>query len=460
MHPPKRPSALREVLAALGHQAQSRPGVAAISDPRCTLNYEALAGHVAARAIDFANLPQSVGLLAPNSVEWVIADLALALAGKTLVPLPTFFSASQLQHIVSDAAVGHVLCAPQNQAAAEALGLPVTVLGDTFSSAPFPSDLSAADHAKRIIYTSGTTGAPKGVRLGSKQITASARGLLNACNATPSDHYLSVLPFSLLLEQIAAICLPLLAGAEVTLDPFAAGAAMQGDPKPLIAAFAVTRPTASVLVPGLLGAWVQGLTATRMLAPDTLRFIAVGGAPVPAPLAEAAWALGIPVHEGYGLSECCSVVSVNRPGARIPGTTGQILNGLTVAIEDGEIIVHGPTVMDGYLGGSNVSSHTWRTGDLGEFTPEGALRVLGRKDRLIVTPEGRNINPEWIETLVQGTPGVMDAKLTLVGGKELVLDITPAPHAQNTLEQTVWQALSTAPQYAQPARITINGVGS
>ena len=456
---------MREVLAALGHQAQSRPGVAAISDPRCTLSYEALAGHVASRAIEFANLPQTVGLLAPNSVEWVIADLALALAGKTLVPLPTFFSTGQLHHIVRDAAVGHVLCAPQTQAATEALGLPITVLNDTFDSAPFPADLSAADHAKRIIYTSGTTGAPKGVRIGSKQITASARGLLNACNATPSDHYLSVLPFSLLLEQIAAICLPLLAGAEVTIDPFAAGAAMQGDPKPLIAAFAVTRPTASVLVPGLLGAWVQGLTATRMLAPDTLRFIAVGGAPVPAPLAEAAWALGIPVHEGYGLSECCSVVSVNRPGARIPGATGQVLNGLTVAIEDGEIVVHGPTVMDGYLGGANVSSHTWRTGDLGEFTPDGALRILGRIDRLIVTPEGRNINPEWIETLVQGTPGVLGARLALDAGKELVLDITPAPHAhapleQSALERAVRHALSTAPQYAQPARITINGAGS
>ena len=453
------------MLAALGHQAQSRPGVAAISDPRCTLSYEALAGHVASRAIEFANLPQTVGLLAPNSVEWVIADLALALAGKTLVPLPTFFSTGQLHHIVRDAAVGHVLCAPQTQAPAEALGLPVTVLNDTFDSAPFPADLSAADHAKRIIYTSGTTGAPKGVRIGSKQITASARGLLNACNATPSDHYLSVLPFSLLLEQIAAICLPLLAGAEVTLDPFAAGAAMQGDPKPLIAAFAVTRPTASVLVPGLLTAWVQGLTAMRMLAPDTLRFTAVGGAPVPAPLAEAAWALGIPVHEGYGLSECCSVVSVNRPGARIPGATGQVLNGLTVAIEDGEIVVHGPTVMDGYLGGENVSSHTWRTGDLGEFTPDGALRILGRIDRLIVTPEGRNINPEWIETLVQGTPGVLGARLALDAGKELVLDITPAPHAhapleQSALERAVRHALSTAPQYAQPARITINGAGS
>lgn len=460
---------MREVLAALGHQARTRPNAAAISDPNGTLTYNTLASRVAARAEGFADLPATVGLLAPNSVEWVIADLALALAGKTLVPLPTFFSAGQLHHIVSDAGVAHVLCAPQTQAAAEALGKPFSVVvgggGDTLDCAPFPGGLDAADEAKRIIYTSGTTGAPKGVRIGSKQITASARGLLCACQATEADHYLSVLPFSLLLEQIAAICLPILAGARLTLDPTAAGAAMHGDPRPLVEAFATVRPTASVLVPGLLGAWVQGLHASSTRAPDTLRFVAVGGAPVPAPLADRAWELGIPVHEGYGLSECCSVVSVNRPGprgvcgARVPGTAGQVLGGLDVTLDNGEIVVHGPTVMDGYLGAQDLTGQTWRTGDLGEFTAEGALRVLGRKDRLIVTPQGRNINPEWIETLAQGAPGVMGAKLALLEGRELVLDITPAPHAQDDLEQVVRQALTTAPDYAQPARISINGTG-
>lgn len=451
---------MRDVLAALSHQAQTRPTVAAVTEGDHTLNYDALAGRVAARAREFAALPPVVGLLAPNSIEWMIADLALALAGKTMAPLPTFFSAEQLHHIVRDAGVGHVLCAAQTEAAAQALGLPRTVIGDAYDSAPFPDDLSAAQEAKRIIYTSGTTGAPKGVRIGSHQISASARGLLHACNATNEDHYLSVLPFSLLLEQIAAICLPLMAGAEVTIDAHAAGAAMQGDPCPLIEAFATVRPSASVLVPGLLGAWVQGLSAVGMQAPETLRFVAVGGAPVPPQVAERAWALGIPVHEGYGLSECCSVVSVNRPGARVSGATGQVLDGLNVAIEDGEIVVHGPTVMDGYLGREDVTGNTWRTGDLGEFTAEGALRILGRKDRLIVTPQGRNINPEWIETLALGAPGVMAAKLALGEDQELALDISPTPHAGDDLEQTVRAALASAPDYAQPARITIMGTGT
>ena len=449
---------MRDVLAALDRHAQDRPGQAAIADATHTLTYKDLAGRVAARAQDFAALPATVALLAPNAVDWVICDLGLALAGKTMVPLPTFFSAGQLQHIVQDAGVGHILCAAENAPMAEALALPFTIIAPATDTQPFPQDLSAADRAKRIIYTSGTTGAPKGVRIGSHQIAASARGLLKASGAIPGDHYLSILPFSLLLEQIAAICVPLLAGSKVTINATAAGAAMQGDPRPLIEAFANARPTASVLVPGLLGAWVQGLSAVKMTAPDTLRFVAVGGAPVPAPVADAAWALGIPAHEGYGLSECCSVVSVNRCGARIPGTVGPFLDGLCVTLEDGEIVVHGPTVMDGYLGGDDITSDTWHTGDLGEITPQGALRVLGRKDRLIVTPQGRNINPEWIETLALGAPGVVGARLALTAERGLVLDITPAPGAHDPLEQLepiVRTALASAPEYAQPAHIRI-----
>lgn len=434
--------------------------MAAIADPSCTLSYADFAGHVAARAIEFVVLPNTVvGLLAANSIEWVICDLALALAGKTMVPLPTFFSADQLKHIVKDASIGHILCGPQTQEMADALGLPCTLMGNTFKTAPFPTDLSAADRSKRIIYTSGTTGAPKGVRIGSHQITASARGLRKASDAGEEDSYLSILPFSLLLEQVAAICVPLLSGSFVTINPTAAGAALQGDPRPLIEAFATTRPTASVLVPGLLNAWVQGLQSAAMQAPEQLRFVAVGGAPIAAPLADAAWAHGIPVHEGYGLSECCSVVSVNHAGARVAGSTGQVLDGLRVTLEDdGEIVVHGPTVMDGYLGREDITNASWHTGDLGEFTAEGALRVLGRKDRLIVTPAGRNINPEWIETLAQGTPGVVAALLFLNDAQELILDITPAStDAADELERAVKTVLASAPDYAQPARITVKG---
>lgn len=450
---------MRDVLERLGHHAKTRPAVAALSDPTCTLNFESLAGRVAARANAFQDLPQTIAILAPNSTQWVICDLALALAGKTFVPLPTFFAPKQLQHIINDAGVAHILATQETEAEAKALalplGLPVTVIEDDFITAPWPDDLSPVETSVRVIYTSGTTGAPKGVRIGAKQISTSARGLLSASSATQDDVYLSVLPFSLLLEQIAAICVPLLAGASVTIDPNVAGAALQGDPRPLVQAFAVTRPTASVLVPGLLGAWVMGLQGASMTAPETLRFVAVGGAPVPDTLAQTAWTLGIPAHEGYGLSECCSVVSVNRPGHRVPGTAGHVLGGITVTIDDGEIVVSGPTVMDGYLGRDDIQGGVWRTGDVGEFTAEGALKVLGRKDRLIVTPAGRNIHPEWIEALALTAPGVAQAKLTLTDDGTLTLTVTPRADAQDNLTDALRMVLSEAPAYAQPTRIIV-----
>lgn len=454
---------MRDVLKSLASLALARPNDTALNAPGQSLTYLELARRVAATSERARSLGQTIGILAQNGTDWIVADLGLACAGKTMVPLPPFFSPGQLSHIVRDAKVSHVLCTPETRPLADALGLPLTDIAAFAGDNPDLNDPKSflpgdAGASKRIIYTSGTTGAPKGVRLGARQMNASTRGLLKASAATPHDHYLSVLPFSLLLEQIAAICVPLMAGAPVTLDPFAAGAALKGDVAPLTEAFAKVRPTTSVLVPGLLAAWVQGLRQTEQTAPESLRFVAVGGAHVPAPLAEAAWALGIPVHEGYGLSECCSVVSVNRPGERQPDTAGQVLDGLTVALDEGEIVVHGNTVMDGYLGHEDLTGETWRTGDLGEFTAQGALKVLGRKDRLIVTPEGRNIHPEWIETMAQGVPGVAGAKLSLLDDV-LTLDITSAPgvpeNAHAAIRDALTAVLAEAPSYARPATITI-----
>jgi long-subunit acyl-CoA synthetase (AMP-forming) len=163
--------------------------------------------------------------------------------------------------------------------------------------------------------------------------------------------------------------------------------------------FEDARPTCTVLAPQLLGLWVQQLLGAGRRAPERLRFVAVGGAPTPPALIEAAWAVGIPVYEGYGLSECCSVVTLNRPGALKKGSVGHPLPGLKVFIDEGEIVVEGPSVMEGYLGGPNLSG-TWRTGDLGSLDEAGYLTIFGRKDNLIVTSLGRNVSPEWIETML------------------------------------------------------------
>jgi len=450
---------LRDVLAALAASAQARPNDLALADDDASLTFEQLAGHVAYLAHSLQEAPQTVAIFAPNCTNWVIADLALALLGKTMVPLPVFFSAEQLSHIIHDAGVELILTTPAAEMLAHDLNTPCLVLDTHGATRPLPTDLSPADKAARIIYTSGTTGAPKGVRIGARQISASARGLVQASGANANDRYLSVLPFSLLLEQIAAICVPLLAGAPIRIEAHGAGAVMQGNVEPLIMAFAKHQPTASVMVPELLGAWVQGLLAMRMDAPKSLRFVAVGGAPVSPAMADTAWELGIPVHEGYGLSEGCSVVSVNRPGARQSGTVGTPINGTKISIVDGEIIINGPTVMNGYLGREDIQDQTWATGDLGEITEDGHLRILGRKDNLIVTQNGRNISPEWIETLALDAAGVVAAKLSLNADDELVLTVSLHPQANlDDMEAQVRACLAAAPEYAQPAQIILTKI--
>ena len=281
--------------------------------------------------------------------------------------------------------------------------------------------------------------------------------LADAIGANNSDTYLSVLPLPLLLETICAICVPVLAGARMRFDPPLTASIARGQPQGLSGSFERSAPTTSVLVPELIGAWLAELAAVGRRAPESLRFVAVGGAPVSASLAQKAWDKGIPVHEGYGLSECCSVVSVNRPGRRRAGTVGEPLPRLTVRIDDNEIVVDGPTVMSGYQN-RGEAVRPWRTGDLGQLDSDGYLRIAGRKDNLIVTSFGRNVSPEWIEALLTADERIAAAAVIGHGEAHLRALIIPS------LEGAAWfskiskaQALLTlayicreAPSYAVP----------
>lgn len=447
-----------DVLTSLHHHSQKRPDDLAFCEGERALSYSALALHVGGLSENLRTLnTDTVAIFAPNGLEWVVADLALAHAGLTMVPLPTFFSEQQLTHIINDAGVRHVLVTAATREQAETFGPGVIEIKLDELNAALLQKNDQSDTAQRIIYTSGTTGAPKGVRIGTRQINASTHGLMQASQASREDRYLSILPFSLLLEQIAGICVPLMAGATVVLAPDVAGAAMRGDTMPLMKAFFTSQATSSVLVPGLLEALVKTLAATANAAPGSLHFVAVGGAPVNPDLADQAWALGVPVHEGYGLSECCSVVSVNRPGERTKGTTGQPIPGVSVTLDDGEIVVQSDTVMNGYLHRENDAPNgIWRTGDLGEFDERGSLRILGRKDNLIVTSNGRNISPEWVEGQCESDPDVYGVILSHVDDKGLVLIVAQEPASPTppeTVVERLHRKLSTLPEYARAEHI-------
>jgi acyl-CoA synthetase (AMP-forming)/AMP-acid ligase II len=266
-----------------------------------------------------------------------------------------------------------------------------------------------------------------------------------------------VLPLPLLLETICSIFIPASLGACVHFDSGLAERVGRGDAAGIAKAFEIHRPTTSVLVPQLLKRWVAELQAVGQTAPSSLRFVAVGGAPVPKQVADSAWSLGIPVHEGYGLSECCSVVAVNRPKERRPGTVGHPLSGLSLSIDNGEIVVDGPSITDGYLG-QGPATGPWRTGDLGAVDRDGFLTVHGRKDSLLVTSFGRNVSPEWIETMLLADPRIALCTVAGHGEPHLTALLIPTPQGaawfakatRTDLLQLLSDRCSDAPDYAVP----------
>lgn len=435
---------MREVLAAI---RATRPGRVAITDILGAMSYGELAASIAATAQALADTPDVVGLLMPRDRRHVVADLALAALGRTIVPLPDFFSPGQWRHMIADAGVGMVVTAAECHDRLGDLGVPLLVLEHP-AAAPWPSPLPSPLPSRRIIYTSGTTDAPKGVVLEETAMAASLNGLATAAQAGSDDIHLSVLPFSLLLEQLAGVLLPLRLGARIHIAATPQSAPAEAER---------VGATTSVLVPEVLAGWVEGLRQTGKRAPATLRFVAVGGAPVGETLGDTAWALGLPVHEGYGLSECCSVVAVNRPGQRRAGTVGRPLDGVQVSIEDGEIVVHGPTVMTGYLGHASPGG-VWRTGDCGRMLPDGTLQVLGRRDDIVVTANGRNIHPEWIEPMLRTDPAIRAC--AILAGRTGVLTAIVPQAGSEPLSPAQWlprlrPLTRSAPAYARPTEVAV-----
>ena len=357
----------------------------------------------------------------------MIGDLAATLAGCRVVPVPGFFSQGQVAHLLADAGAALIEQLPVGDGA-----LP----------------LSYAGGSERVIYTSGTTGRPKGVLLGDRQLSASALGLAQAIGAGPGDRYLSALPQAQLLEQICGIFLPVLAGAETALCPEGVNCLFSGDGRGLARLAAEAAPTVTVLAPRQLTLWVQALRQGAP-APHGLRYVAVGGAPVSPELIAEARALGLPVAEGYGLSEACSVVAMT-PADAAEGAAMRPLAGVGVEIDQGEIVVSGPTVMAGYLHGAPQHG-PWRTGDLGRIE-DGRLVVLGRRDAMILRASGRNIAPEWVEAAALADPAVPAAALVLLPEDRLalVLAATGAPDMPALLAR-----LTELPEYARPRALVI-----
>ncbi len=395
---------------------------------------------------------KSIGILGPSSPHWVAALLAAEGLGLRVVPLPEFFSPGQLMHIIGDAEVDFILHDP--------CIAPIEGIASHAWQAERCEDVTFRKGATQIVYTSGSSGTPKGVIHPVSHLDAKAYTLAQTSQADENDTHLSVLPFSILLEQIAGIRVALSIGATVHVAPQLFPACMKGDFASLSEMAHQLNPSTTVLVPELLRGWVGTLMLQKAQAPASLRYVAVGGAHVPDGLAESAWAQGVPVYEGYGLSECASVVSVNSPENRKAGTVGKVLPDCNVSIQNGEIVVQGDCVMEGYLHQGKTDT-VWHTGDLGSIDEDGYLQVFGRKDNVIVTSMGRNITPEWLEKMVLADWRI--ARCFIVAEKNPFVSalVIPHPHYKEAFKDAeesrriVRTLCQAAPDYALPQQTIV-----
>jgi len=375
-------------------------------------------------------------LVADNGPAWLIADLAAQLAGTVLVPLPPFFTREQIAHALRDSAADTLLADPRLLALRDFdLGAlePLAAFGNELAwcrlRASSPSPLPAG--TAKISYTSGTTGKPKGVCLRQASMDAVAESLRLAVVDTTIARHLCVLPLATLLENIAGVYAPLMNGAEIAV-PSARETGLIGaagfEPALLLRSIETYRAESIILVPQLLAALVDALERGAR-RPSSLDLVAVGGARVSPALLARADRLGLPVYEGYGLTECASVVALNTPAARRLGSVGRPLPHARVTIDpQGEIHVAG-AALSGYVG-DKQAPRCVATGDLGHFDDDGFLYVSGRRKNMFITSFGRNVSPEWVEAELSEEPAIAQAAVFGEARPWNVAVIVPAPGAQ------------------------------
>ncbi|KEQ18508.1 AMP-binding protein [Endozoicomonas numazuensis] len=390
---------MNTVIDALKKHANQISNKPALESGSNTLSWEKLWFEVQGFAKTLQNHKiRKLAIDADNGFGWVIADLACLESQIISVPIPPFFTASQKEHLLKTAGVDAILSSSiSGNPIAECHDLSLFKHRVKVNSLPFQS-------CQKITFTSGSTGSPKGVCLSAEHQLNTAQAINSAIGSVEGDKHLCLLPLSTLLENIAGLYVPILRGMSIAV-PSTSDVGLKGssslDTSKLVQSLSRFQPASLILTPQLLLALVAA-TQQGWTAPSSLKFIAVGGGRVSQGLLEKAHKMGLPVFEGYGLSECCSVVSLNTPRALKAGSTGRPLSHCQVEINNDEVVVKGSCFL-GYLGQPENLNEAVFTGDTGYIDASGFLHITGRRKNLLISSFGRNISPEWPESELMQT---------------------------------------------------------
>lgn len=341
-----------------------------------------------------------------------------------------------------------------------------------------------------IIYTSGTTGDPKGAILSHGNFTSNVEAAQDVLTFQPGDVLLSFVPLNHVMGRLADHYMPLSCGATVVYVESL---------RRLRQNLVEVKPHYMVLVPRVFGMFQEGLLgqiakepsfkqklfhwalsvgkrrferiakrqglspllacqwwlANRLvfrkirarLGLERLRLFVSGSAPLPMATAEFFSAMGLTILEGYGLTETSPLVSVNRPHWFKFGTVGLPVKGVEVKIaEDGEILVHGPNVMQGYYNkpketAEAIDQEGWlHTGDIGELDEDGFLKITDRKKDLLVLANGKKVAPQPIENRLLASPYI--SQIVLLGDRESTVTALVVPAFERVKDWAKGRGLS------------------
>jgi acyl-CoA synthetase (AMP-forming)/AMP-acid ligase II len=412
----------------------------AVVDGPLRLSFTELVERISCAAGAFAELGIEKGdraaIWAPNSAEWIIAAFGLLTAGGVLVPVNTRFKTDEAADIIARSGAKAVLV-QQGFLGVDYTapgGVPVIDLRSDFlsSGTPFSRPVQGTD-VSDIIFTSGTTGRPKGVMMNHRQNLRLYQEWCDLADLRQGDRYLMVNPYFHTFGYKAGLIASFIRGATMLpVSVFDVDRVVE-----LIAAERIT------MLPGPPTLYHSLLNVTDKSKLATLRAGVTGAADIPVELVRR-------VHEelpfqtlatGYGLTEA-GTVTLSRPGdsfTDIATTAGVACDGVEMRIaDDGEVLVRGYTVMQGYLDDPVATAETidpdgWlHTGDLGTVDDAGRLRIVGRKKDMFIVG-GFNAYPAEIEGFLlehravaqAAVIGVPDERLGQVG-KAFVVAKTPA----------------------------------
>jgi len=422
-------------------------------------------------------------LIGENSPDWVLGYFAILCAGAIAVPLDQLISAEELAPICKIAEPAAALrSSAVHQRLGSALGdahpklieldlaelaRPFILRGDAKTPAAPPERKALAS----IVFTSGSTGAPKGVMLSHNNFAAEVAMLSRVFSLGADDVVLSLLPLHHAFEFTCGMLLPIASGAMIVYP-------LEVDAKTLSRTLADVRPTALIGVPAVWEAVHRRIVdeveargpffhaafdnlrdLNRRLDANSglnfgsivfrqvhsalggrLRLAVSGGSALPHRVAEFFNDIGIPLLEGYGLTEGAPVLAVARPDEPLRvGAVGRPLNGVEIKLMPatgsiGEIVAHGPNVMAGYYRNEAATAEVLRdgwlhTGDLGRFDDDGRLYIVGRAKEVIVDSGGNNIYIEELEEIYGRSEYVKE--MAVVGlkvgqGEQVAALIVPA----------------------------------